>query len=158
MGNDLSQVPILVRREIEARILTPVMEAFLQEVGEHRALEILDKAILSLARENGVQLASALGGNSLSHLASSMALWIKGGALEMDVLEQTPKNYDFNVTRCRYTELYRELGILNWGFHLSCNRDFAFVEGFNPDIVLTRTQTIMEGGNYCDFRYRLKKS
>jgi hypothetical protein len=158
MGNDLSQIGILVRREIEARILTPVLHAFIQEVGEQRALEILDRAIRANARENGTQLASVFGGNTLSHLASGMALWTKGGALEMDVLKQTSENFDFNVTRCRYAELYRELGILKWGSHLSCNRDFAFVEGFNPDIILTRTQTIMEGADCCDFRYRVKGS
>src|SRR6476620_505811 len=27
-------------------------------------------------------------------------------------------------------------------------------EGFGPDVKLTRTQTIMQGGSHCDFRYR----
>jgi hypothetical protein len=37
---------------------------------------------------------------------------------------------------------------------LSCNRDYALIEGFNADIALTRTQTIMQGASHCDFRYR----
>jgi hypothetical protein len=28
------------------------------------------------------------------------------------------------------------------------------MEGFNPEIELRRTQTIMEGAEHCDFRYR----
>jgi hypothetical protein len=58
------------------------------------------------------------------------------------------------VTRCRYAELYHALGIPELGTLLSCNRDYALIEGFNPDVDLTRTQTIMEGATYCDFRYR----
>ena len=34
---------------------------------------------------------------------------------------------------------------------------FSLIEGFNPDIELTRTQTIMQGASHCDFRFKLKK-
>jgi hypothetical protein len=62
-----------------------------------------------------------------------------------------------NTTRCRYAEMYRELGMPKLGFTLSCARDFALVEGFNPRIELRRTQTIMEGADHCDFRFTLQK-
>jgi hypothetical protein len=53
--------------------------------------------------------------------------------------------------------MYRELGIARLGPILSCARDFALIEGFNPQICLTRTQTLMEGAPCCDFRYRFSK-
>ena len=60
---------------------------------------------------------------------------------------------DFNVTRCRYAEMYRALGIPELGSMLSCNRDYALIDGFNQEAVLNRTQTIMEDASHCDFRY-----
>jgi hypothetical protein len=27
------------------------------------------------------------------------------------------------------------------------------IDGFNPDLKLTRTQTVMEGASHCDFRF-----
>ena len=66
--------------------------------------------------------------------------------------------YDFDVTRCRYAEMYRALGIPELGAVLSCGRDFALGAGFNPDLKLTRSQTIMDGAPRCDFRYRLERS
>ncbi len=33
------------------------------------------------------------------------------------------------------------------------HRDEALIEGFNPEIKLHRTQTIMEGATFCDFRF-----
>lgn len=114
----LNEIGVLKRREIEARILMPVLEA--------------------------------LG-------ARSMEDWKRGDALEMDVLAQSGEEYAFNVTRCRYAELYRALGIAEVGALLSCNRDFSLIEGFNPDIELTRTQTIMQGASHCDVRFALKK-
>ncbi len=53
--------------------------------------------------------------------------------------------------------MYRDLGMANLGFALSCARDFALVEGFNPNIKLERTQTIMQGADHCDFRFTLRE-
>jgi hypothetical protein len=50
--------------------------------------------------------------------------------------------------------MYRALGLEDLGGSLSCVRDFALVEGFNPDLELVRTQTLMEGASRCDFRFR----
>ena len=46
------------------------------------------------------------------------------------------------------------MGLGDIGDILSCNRDGAFCEGYDPRIKLTRTQTIMGGASHCDFRYR----
>ena len=72
------------------------------------------------------------------------------------MLEESDEMLSFNVTRCRYAELYESLGFREFGTSFSCARDFALIEGFNPDIALERTRTIMEGADHCDFRYRRK--
>ena len=156
MGADLSKISILARREIEARILSPVIAAFIQEVGKERALQILEPIIQSLARESGRQLGKWMGGNSLEAFARGMDLWTREDALQLEIIEQNPKRFAFNVTRCRYADMYQELGILEFGKILSCNRDAALIEGMNPKIRFTRTQTIMEGAPFCDFRYEAK--
>jgi len=79
--------------------------------------------------------------------------WTKDDALKLDVLEKNESTLNFNVVRCRYSEMYRELGIPELGAVFSCNRDYALIEGFNPEAKLTRTQTLMEGQSHCDFRY-----
>ena len=103
-------------------------------------------------------MAELLGGNDLSVFAGSMEAWTRGGALELEVTEQTETRFAFNVTRCKYAEMYRELGDPDLGARMSCNRDGTMVEGFNPDITFTRTQTIMGGATHCDFVYELGES
>ncbi len=49
------------------------------------------------------------------------------------------------------------MGLGDIGHLLSCNRDGDFCIGYNPEIEMTRTQTIMKGASHCDFRYRMKK-
>ncbi|MCX5907642.1 MAG: hypothetical protein NTY64_10760, partial [Deltaproteobacteria bacterium] len=75
MAADLTKVSILARREIEARILAPVMKAFRKEVGAGRAFQIIEPIIQSLAREGGVNLAETLGGNSIEHFVKGMSFW-----------------------------------------------------------------------------------
>jgi len=156
MGADLTQIGILARREIEARILAPVIKEFIKEVGRERTLQIVEPIILSLAREAGAQLARMLGGNTLEHFMKGFPMWTREDALQVQIIEQAPKRVSFNVARCRYAEMYRELGIPDLGFLLSCNRDGALIEGFNPQIKFARTQTIMQGAPFCDFRYEMK--
>jgi len=145
---------LLEQREIEAKVVGPLIRGFAAEVGQVRALEVVRGVISGLAREGGAELARRLGDASLEAFASGLDLWSAGGALEIDVLERSPERLSFNVTRCKYAEMYRALGLADLGGSLSCQRDFALVEGFNPGITLTRTQTLMEGASHCDFRFR----
>ena len=116
-------------------------------------LSILSATIIDLARRQGAERAAQIGDDSLLAFSNSAGDWRKGDALQIEVLEQTEDRYSFDVTRCRYAEMYRSLGLAELGAVLSCNRDFSLVEGFNPEIRLTRDQTIMQGAACCTFRY-----
>jgi hypothetical protein len=155
-ADTLNEIGVLKRREIEARILMPVLTRLGEELGQERVFAIARDAIIDVAREQGRELAKQMGGDDLGRFAAALDNWKKGDAYQMDTLEQTPERFSFNVTRCRYAEMYRSLGIPEVGALLSCNRDFSLVEGFNPDIELTRTQTIMGGAPHCDFRFVAK--
>ena len=147
----MTPLPLLQQREIEAGVIAPLFRAFAAEVGEERAREILAGVIRNLAREAGCASASA--GNDLEHLKQIVGKWTEGGALELTVLQDDAAAFEFDVTRCRFAEMYHRLGLADLGPLLSCNRDGAMIEGFNPGIALTRTQTIMRGATHCDFRY-----
>lgn len=154
----LNEIGVLKRREIEARIVAPLLDRFADEFGEERVRELAAEVVIDVAKTQGASMAELLGGNDLSTFGDSMEAWTRGGALELDVVEQTATRFAFNVTRCKYAEMYRELGKADLGATMSCNRDGTMVEGFNPDITFTRTQTIMGGATHCDFVYELPES
>jgi L-2-amino-thiazoline-4-carboxylic acid hydrolase len=146
---------ILARRKIEAAIIAPVYDEMRAAFGEERAREVLRKAIRRAAVAAGAELAKrAPGGAGLESFKAIQHLWTKDDALTIEVLADGPGVFDFNVTRCRYAETYRAMGLGGIGDILSCERDGAFCDGYSPDIKLTRTQTIMGGAKSCDFRYR----
>ncbi len=151
----LNEIGILKRREIEARILAPILNALGQEFGRNEVFEITRRAVIAIAREQGRKLALQSEANDLRSFATSIASWSKDGALQLHVLNQSNRTLDFDVTECQYAYLYRSLGIEELGSILSCSRDAAFAEGFNERMTLSRTQTIMQGAHSCDFRFRV---
>lgn len=148
---DINDVPIIVRREIEALIAAPLIKAYMDEFGQEKALAVARKVIAELAMDSGKLLAAFAGGNTMEHLNRALPLFSQGGALEIEVVETGQTEAKVNITRCRYAEMYREYGLEDMGFLLSCGRDFDLIEGFNSQIKLKRTQTIMQGADYCDF-------
>ena len=73
------------------------------------------------------------------------------------MLKREPEAVEFNVTGCRYADFFRQLGEPELGALLLCDMDVHLTELVGgPEVELTRTQTIMKGAQYCDFRYRLK--
>lgn len=152
-------IGILQQRRIEAAVIKPLVQAFEQELGRERTHAIVAGVIKRLAQDTGAELARAHAGkNPIRAFAESLEPWTRGGALELDVLAQDEERFHFNVTRCRYAEMYRELGLEELGYTLSCNRDAALIEGFSDEISFDRSQTIMQGATHCDFRYQRKKS
>ena len=147
---------VLDRRRIEAMVLGPLIRAYQEEFGRERATDVARRAITDIAREQGAAMARKIGANGLRDFADNKEPWTRNGALEIDVIEKSDSEYSFNVTRCRYAEMYRELGFADLGDVFSCTRDFEFSRGFNPDIHLTRTQTIMKGATHCNFRYKVE--
>jgi predicted ArsR family transcriptional regulator len=149
----LNAVGVLTRREIEARILAPVIDALGRRFGRAEVIDTVREVIVSIARDQGRALAESAGDRSLGGFAATLEPWTRDDALRMEVREAGDERLSFDVTRCRYAEMYRELGIPELGAVLSCNRDAALIEGFNPRVRFERTQTIMQGAPCCDFRY-----
>jgi hypothetical protein len=142
----------LERRKIEAGVLIPMVQAFQRAFGKERAAAVAREVIVALARSDGEHWAARFG-RDLPAIEKVSQLWAAGGALDVEPLEAPPERLEFNVTRCGYAEFYKDLGLSELGYLFHCNRDFAMVEGFNQNVTLQRTQTIMEGATHCDFRF-----
>ncbi|MBB2201111.1 L-2-amino-thiazoline-4-carboxylic acid hydrolase [Gluconacetobacter tumulisoli] len=149
-------MPIIERRRIEADILRCVHDVLAASHGAEVARDTIRDAVTRSAVDQGASFRAALGHMpDLADFAEALRLWTAEGALELTVHVARADILEFDVTRCRYAEMYRAMGLGELGPLLSCNRDGQFCAGYNPDIVFTRTQTIMEGASHCDFRYRL---
>lgn len=152
---DTSKTPalsLLDQRRIEASFIGPFLAAIVTELGAERAEAMVRVVVEGLARDHGQTLRNT-SPPGLAGIAKAWEGFAASGALDVERREQSEKRFCIRVTRCRYAEMYRELGLESWGAVLSCSRDGPFAEGMCPEAHLTRSKPIMEGGPYCEFLY-----
>ncbi|MDR3205098.1 MAG: L-2-amino-thiazoline-4-carboxylic acid hydrolase [Deltaproteobacteria bacterium] len=151
-------ITILETRKVEAKILKTLHSVLVRELGREKATRLLLEAIEEAAEEDGRRMAEqAKDGGSLESFKQILPLWARGGALEIKILASDQERLDYDVVRCRYAECYREMGLEDMGYLLSCARDEAFIKGFAPGVRMSRKQVIMNGDERCQFRYWQKK-
>ena len=155
----MAELPTLTKRRLQAEVIGPIYAEMVAQIGEEKASAILDAAIRKAAVAEGRHFADSAGGKtSMADFIRLYDLWTADGALEMKVLKADDTTFDFDITRCRYAETYKEMGLGKIGHLLSCNRDGTFCQGYDPNITLERKQTIMEGAACCTFRYKYKSA
>jgi L-2-amino-thiazoline-4-carboxylic acid hydrolase len=160
---------MLDRAKIQADVLVPLLRAFREELGVERANRIawkgLEKWRSDFIRELGKSVPGE-GSNTERFLGSVQAMmphigdaidykWLQGeSALDGKINERI----EFDITGCRFAQLFRALGEPELGFALLCAGDNTLTDEVGKgDIEFKRTQTIMQGGDHCDFRFALKK-
>ncbi|KKK68372.1 hypothetical protein LCGC14_2944710 [marine sediment metagenome] len=58
----------------------------------------------------------------------------------------------FKITKCKWAELMKYLDP-EFGYAMLCSTDYELAKNYNPDFILTRNKTLMEGNDHCDFCY-----
>lgn len=155
MKKNYVKVPLLQQREIEIKVLGPVIRAFAEEFGKEKTYDLVRKTMQGISRKLGNE--TSLDGGGLENLKlKCVSRWTEGGALEVLMKEDSDSALSFDVTKCEFADLYKELGFGDIGALISCDRDAAFLEGFDPGLELLREKTLMGGDLLCDFCYRKK--
>ena len=144
-------VPLIDRVKIQAEVLVPLIKGLEEGLGKERAHELIRGSLGGYYREMAASLAAAHG--SLGAMQAFGEISAAGNAIDIEVREMSPEKMSFDITGCRYAQFFQQLGEPDLGFLLVCSADFPATEGI-PGVELERTQTIMQGADYCDFRYR----
>ncbi len=150
---------VIQQAKIQAQVLVPLVKAMQAELGTERANSLVRSALGDIYRRYGQEFWRTKNEKNLGKtMSSAFSTYARDDALDYSVIQQSQDAFEIDVTGCKFAEFYKELGEPELGFLLVCSADFDTAEGFDPDVKLTRTQTIMQGASHCDFRYhRLKK-
>jgi len=154
-------ISVLDQAKLQAQVLIPVLRALRAELGRECADRLAIGALRAWLREGFQRLGAQIPGSPKDKFD---ALWAMGVSriqendLDIVTLKQEPGTQEFNVTRCRYAEFFRQLGEPELGAVLLCETDFHVAEVGSPEVELVRTQTIMEGDSCCDFCIHTKRN
>ncbi|MEM8562656.1 MAG: L-2-amino-thiazoline-4-carboxylic acid hydrolase [Pseudomonadota bacterium] len=135
------------RTRIQMEYAVPFINALKEVIGEHTLMDALQQ-IHQRSIGNTDQRSVA----DLAQMDKMVDMFAEGGALKYDVIVSSNDAFAFNISQCAYAQMMEELGGREFGHLLLCGRDFADAKRLGLE--LERTQTRMQGGDYCDFRYR----
>ncbi len=145
-------VPLIDRVKIQAELLVPLIKELEAELGTAQAHHLVRRALGDVYRQMAAGWVGKRG--SLGAMQTFVEVSYPADAIDAEEREASPTVRAVDVTGCRYAELFHQLGEPELGFLLVCCADFPIAEGI-PGVELERTQTIMQGAAFCDFRYRL---
>ena len=149
------EMPILLKREVEARFIKPFIEAFSNEIGRERTLEIVGEVIDAIAYKDGAARAAQIGKNQPKDVPELLGMHCLEDGCDNHTREVDDRHILEETMDCSYVRMYERLGMRDLGYLLSCRRDYKFFEGANSRMRLKREHTIMEGGQSCDFYLEL---
>lgn len=143
----MSDLTYFERRKIQMEYAVPLIKDLQEILGTEVVLEALAKrnALMEERVESQAE-------PDFSRMAEGTKVFAAGDALKYEVISSTSNTFDMNVHQCQYAEMMEELGGREFGHLLVCNGDFAAAKRIG--MKLERSQTRMQGADFCDFRYR----
>jgi hypothetical protein len=79
----------------------------------------------------------------------------RSGGLEFTI-ETQPQKIQLMCTQCPWADMAISLNATDWGYIAYCSRSYQATKSFNPEIVFTRSKTLMQGHDFCNHCYTLK--
>ncbi|WP_319781283.1 L-2-amino-thiazoline-4-carboxylic acid hydrolase [Maridesulfovibrio sp.] len=145
------------RRLIEAELYGELYETISKKIGKEQALQLITENLQNSARKAGQLFAASVATPNLEHFATAVEVWKKGDAIEIGNISLNDNELTIKVTKCRYQESYREMGLPEeLCTLLSCSRDEPFAKGYSEKLSMTRETTLAEGGDCCPFKFTWK--
>lgn len=152
-------VSLLDEVKLQAKVLVPLVRALREKLGAAEANRIVEAALREWSRDLYRRVGQEKGGGARQQWDG---IWAElrpriGDAIDREFLKDDGVVREYNVTRCSYAEFFKALGEPELGRFLLCDLDHDVAEVGAPDVEFKRTQTIMQGAPYCDFRYRFRQ-
>lgn len=129
-------------------------KAVRKKFGNEETIELIKKLATEFNLERGRRQADKSKDRSLKSYARMFTepkSW--EGILRIEIVEDTDTAFELKATECLQAANYLKHDAADIGYANVCWGDYAWAEGFNPQIKLVRDKTLMQGHPFCNHRY-----
>jgi hypothetical protein len=152
-------ISLLDKTKIQAQVLVPVMRALRAELGREKADAIVRDALRGWSKQLFAGIGNGIEGSpwrKFAKMSNSLAD-VTLREVTLDMHRNDKEAQEFDVTSCRFAEFFRALGEPELGALLVCQTDVDIAAAGGSDVSFSRTQTLMQGGSCCNFRYKFER-
>ena len=140
--------------EMMSRTLHEIIRTLRRELGDPETIRILKLNSDEFGRQQGSMHAERAPDTSFESFVSVFRQMASGPTLTADVVQDTGKVFELNVSECVWEVVFREAELAGEIGHAAvCNMDYSWPPAFNPVFRMERTKTLMEGHECCNHRY-----
>ena len=156
-----SRVPagltLLEKVKIQAEVLVPILRTLRSKHGTAAGNALIAEALRGWQRDLHERIAAETPGEGWSKWSGMVAAKLPAleGATEIEWQTRSRAELAFRITKCAFAEFFRALDEPELGALLTCEADIHEVDAVGFGVAFERKQTLMQGGDYCDFRYRM---
>ena len=151
-------ISLLDKTRIQAQVLVPVMRAMRAEFGHEKADALVRAALRDWSSRLFAEVGNAIEGSPGRKFAkmNSALADVTEREVTFDLHRRDREAVEFDVTSCRFAEFFRALGEPELGALLVCQTDVDIAAAGGNDVSFSRSQTLMQGGSCCNFRYKFE--
>jgi len=130
--------------------LTKALE---KEMGKEKLIEFLKNYTKNNMMNYGQSHAKRSPDNTFATYIKTFKNPRYENSLTMEIIEGTEKTFELKVTECIWATTFLNAKAGDIGYASVCFGDYAWAEGFNPNIKMIRDKTLMQGHECCNHRY-----
>ena len=151
-------ISMLDKVKIQAHVLVPVMRALRAEIGRDKADALVKHALRDWSKAIFAGIAEGIDGSRRKKFAAmNTALAdVTEREVTFDMRRRDKEALEFDIRSCRFAEFFRALGEPELGALLICQTDVDIADAGGSEVSFSRTQTLMQGGSCCNFRYKFE--
>jgi hypothetical protein len=149
-------VDLLSKVKIQAQVLVPLIRALRAELGEAKANALVRDAMRDWSAKLFAEIGDGIeaqGRKKWAAMHNAMGE-ISTKEVSVEMRRKDREALEFDITSCKFAEFFRALGEPELGGLLMCATDIDIAAAGGEQVSFSRTQTIMQGAAYCNFRYR----
>ena len=138
--------------------LIPHMKNLANEIGQEKFIKMLKESSAKHASQSGKQWAESVPQNDFATFVTSHRnAWTQNpfwmNVLSHEIIKQSENEFEVKITECLWAKTFREANASDIGYASVCYGDYANYTSYNPKLKLIRDKTLMQGEDFCHFRW-----
>jgi hypothetical protein len=136
-----------------------IFKKFAEAFGKEKVIELLKELTYERAKRNGERFRQEKGTNDFETFKTRFVgpdSYYQEALIVTEMVENSKNVLAFNVTECVIPEVWLKSNAGEYGYAHLCWGDHCWQDGYNKKIKLIRDKTIMQGYDYCNFRFVLE--
>jgi hypothetical protein len=135
----------------------PAMKNLIEQIGKEKFIELLktsSEMIYESDKESEINYDERTLTAFSKNIKDACENW--RDRLTFEILNDDEEVFEIKFTECLWAKTFREANASEIGYAGVCYQDYGMTKQFNPKLNLDRKKTLMQGNDFCHFKWSMQ--